>query len=91
MSGKREDWKGQRISSFEPRGNFLVLRNPRNANLTLSPLPYGPAIILQCACLSIGLPDLKTAMDVGPATPAGLGQQKRPRVSEENRKRAVRA
>ncbi|GLA12768.1 hypothetical protein AnigIFM63309_007604 [Aspergillus niger] len=30
-------------------------------------------------------------MDVGPATPAGLGQQKRPRVSEENRKRAVRA
>ncbi|OOF98842.1 hypothetical protein ASPCADRAFT_504404 [Aspergillus carbonarius ITEM 5010] len=30
-------------------------------------------------------------MDVGPTTPAGLGQQKRPRVSDENRKRAVRA
>ncbi|KAL2814340.1 hypothetical protein BJX63DRAFT_420900 [Aspergillus granulosus] len=34
------------------------------------------------------------AMDEAPSTPtvpAGLGQQKRPRVSEENRKRAVRA
>ncbi|GAB1195143.1 hypothetical protein APSETT444_004397 [Aspergillus pseudonomiae] len=30
-------------------------------------------------------------MDSGLPTPAGLGQQKRPRVSEENRKRAVRA
>ncbi|KAF7586109.1 hypothetical protein BBP40_009439 [Aspergillus hancockii] len=30
-------------------------------------------------------------MDGGIPTPAGLGQQKRPRVSEENRKRAVRA
>ncbi|KKK22102.1 putative C6 transcription factor (PrnA) [Aspergillus ochraceoroseus] len=30
-------------------------------------------------------------MDKGPSTPPGLGHQKRPRVSEENRKRAVRA
>ncbi|KAK1149188.1 hypothetical protein N8T08_006408 [Aspergillus melleus] len=30
-------------------------------------------------------------MDDAPTTPAGLGQQKRPRVAEENRKRAVRA
>ncbi|KAL4922479.1 fungal-specific transcription factor domain-containing protein [Aspergillus aurantiobrunneus] len=30
-------------------------------------------------------------MDEAPSTPASLGHQKRPRVSEENRKRAVRA
>ncbi|KAE8374717.1 hypothetical protein BDV26DRAFT_284045 [Aspergillus bertholletiae] len=40
-------------------------------------------------CVGMGLMDLiigKTLLDI-----AGLGQQKRPRVSEENRKRAVRA
>ncbi|KAL4864615.1 hypothetical protein BDV12DRAFT_188785 [Aspergillus spectabilis] len=54
-------------------------------------------------CVGMGIMDLvigKKLLDIGkergiglevPSTPAGVGNQKRPRVSEENRKRAVRA
>ncbi|KAI9369069.1 hypothetical protein BJX61DRAFT_536738 [Aspergillus egyptiacus] len=41
--------------------------------------------IVSCILLDLA------AMDEAPSTPTGASQQKRPRVSEENRKRAVRA
>ncbi|KAL4782453.1 hypothetical protein BJX76DRAFT_349359 [Aspergillus varians] len=44
-------------------------------------------------CVGMGIMDLVTGKKLleAPSTPTSVGQQKRPRVSEENRKRAVRA
>ncbi|KAL3488818.1 hypothetical protein BJX62DRAFT_227025 [Aspergillus germanicus] len=57
-------------------------------------VPEGSNVVMKC--VGMGIMDLvigKKLLDA-PSTPtahAGVGQQKRPRVSEENRKRAVRA
>ncbi|KAL2839587.1 hypothetical protein BJY01DRAFT_237034 [Aspergillus pseudoustus] len=57
-------------------------------------VPDGCNVVMKC--VGMGIMDLvigKKLLDAPstPTAPAGLGQQKRPRVSEENRKRAVRA
>lgn len=72
-----------------PLIRFLLPSPTRSAlhSLCLAPLQCSP-------CTPLPEPPRTNTMDGStplPPTPAALGHQKRPRVAEENRKRAVRA